>query len=100
MLCEFSTTIERLLHERGIEVEVVHESTREDWVQALVRANFGVAFMPLSIARSAGLAHVYTTDAQIMREVGVLRHAERPLTPGQRAVVDSLMAYRWGAGET
>lgn len=95
VMCEFSAHIDRLLREQGVEVEVVQESAREDWVQALVRANFGIAFMPLSIARSAGLAHVHTTDAQIVREVAVLHHAERPLTASQQAVINSLIAHYW-----
>ena len=49
-LCEFSAYIERLLRARDVALEVVHKSPREDWIQAFVRANFGVAFMPLSIA--------------------------------------------------
>lgn len=100
VMCEFSAYIERLLRDRGVKVEVVQESTREDWVQALVRANFGVAFMPVSIARSAGLAHVYTSDVEIMREVGVLHHTERPVTVAQQAVINSLAAHRWeGVGD-
>jgi DNA-binding transcriptional LysR family regulator len=95
-LCEFSATIDRLLAGRGVEVHVVQESAREDWVQALVRANYGVAFMPLSIARRAALAHVDTLDADIVRAVSVLHHAERPLSLAQRAVLGSLLAHRWG----
>jgi LysR family hydrogen peroxide-inducible transcriptional activator len=100
VMCEFSSHIDGLLRGRGVEVQVVQESAREDWVQALVRANFGVAFMPVSIARSAGLAFVYVTDVQIMREVGVLHHTERPLTAAQRAVVDALAAHGWEGAPT
>lgn len=95
VMCEFSTYIERLLRARGIELEVVQSSAREDWIQALVRANFGVAFMPLSIARAARLAYVHTRDVPIVREVSVLMQAERPITPPQRAVIDSLVAHDW-----
>jgi LysR family transcriptional regulator, hydrogen peroxide-inducible genes activator len=98
VMCEFSTYIDGLLRARGVEVEVVQQSAREDWIQALVRANFGVAFMPVSIAESAGLACVHTTDVEIVREVRVLMHAERPLTPAQQAVIDALVAHRWERG--
>jgi DNA-binding transcriptional LysR family regulator len=94
--CEFSTYIERLLRERGVRLEVVQQSSREDWIHALVRANFGVAFMPLSIAAAAGLAYVTMADVPIVREVGVLRLAERPATAAQQAVIDSLAAHGWG----
>lgn len=95
VMCEFSMHIERLLNERGVEVEVVQESAREDWIQAMVRANFGVAFMPVSIAQSADLAYVHITDVEIVREVSLLMHADRPPTPAQQAVIDSLAAHPW-----
>lgn len=95
VMCEFSSYIERLLRDRGVQLEVVQQSSREDWIQALVRANFGVAFMPISIARAAGLACVHTTDVPIVREVSVLVQAERPTSAAQQAVVDSLVAYGW-----
>lgn len=94
-MCEFTYYIERLLRSRGIAMEVAQKSAREDWIQAFVRANFGVAFMPVSIARAAGLAHVYTSDVPIVRQVNVLVQAERPTTPAQQAVIDSLAAHRW-----
>lgn len=94
-MCEFTYYIERLLRGRGIAMEVAQKSPREDWIQAFVRANFGVAFMPVSIARAAGLAHVYTSDVPIVREVNVLVQAERPTTAAQQAVIDSLAAHRW-----
>jgi LysR family hydrogen peroxide-inducible transcriptional activator len=96
-MCEFSTYIERLLRARGIELEVVQSSAREDWIQALVRSNFGVAFMPVSIARAAGLRFVHTEDVPIVREVQVLVQAERPAGAAQQAVIDSLLAHDWSA---
>lgn len=93
--CEFSNYIERLMRDRGVDVDVVQQSPREDWIQAMVRSNFGVAFMPESIAREAGLAFVYTGDCVIEREVSILLQAEQPVPPAQQAVVDSLAAYNW-----
>ncbi|MFL6678034.1 MAG: hypothetical protein ACJ8IK_06805, partial [Burkholderiaceae bacterium] len=80
-----------------IGLEVVQSSAREDWIQALVRANFGVAFMPVSIARAAGLRFVRTDDVPIVREVMVILRAERPVSDAQQAVVDSLLAHDWAA---
>ena len=93
VLCEFSTYIERLLRDRGVRLEVVQQSSREDWIQALVRANFGVAFMPISIAKAARLAYVTMSDVPIVREVSVLTQAERPSSAAQQAVIDSLLKH-------
>jgi DNA-binding transcriptional LysR family regulator len=97
VMCEFSAFIEQLLRTRGVALEVVQKSSREDWIQALVRANFGVAFMPVSIARAAGLGYVHTADVPIVREVNVLVQAERPASAAQQAVIDSLLAHDWGS---
>ena len=97
ILCEFSTWIERLLRARGIALEVVQSSAREDWIQALVRANFGVAFMPRSIADGARLAYVHTADVPIVRDVAILLQAERPVGAAQQLVIDSLLSHGWGA---
>lgn len=95
VMCEFSVYIERLLRARGVTLEVVQKLAREDWIQALVRANFGVAFMPTSIAEAAGLAYVHMADVPIVREVSVLVQAERPTSEAQQAVIDSLAAHDW-----
>ena len=95
VMCEFSAYIERLLRAREIALEVVQSSSREDWIQALVRSNFGIAFMPVSIARAAGLRFVYTADVPIVREVSILVQAERPISDAQQAVIDSLLAHDW-----
>lgn len=97
--CEFSSYIERLLDERGVRLEVVQQSHREDWIQAFVRSNFGIAFMPHSIAEAARLAHVRTADCPIVREVKVLVQAERRVTPAQQSVIDSLAAYGWASAD-
>lgn len=93
--CEFSSYIEHLLRDRHVALEVVQRAAREDWIQAFVRANFGVAFMPLSIAAAAQLAYVRTADVPIVREVGVMLQSERPVSAAQQAVIDSLAAHDW-----
>jgi hypothetical protein len=60
-----------------------------------VRANFGIAFMPVSIANAAGLGHVHTADVPIIREISVLVQSERPISVAQQAVIDSLLAHDW-----
>lgn len=93
--CEFTSHIERLLGAQQVNLVVVQSSLREDWIQALVRANFGIAFMPESLALAAGLAHVRTLDCPIVRQVQLVLQAERPVSPAQQAVIDALQAHDW-----
>jgi DNA-binding transcriptional LysR family regulator len=94
--CEFSSYLERLLRDLSVALEVVQRSSREDWIQAFVRANVGIAFMPLSNAAAARLACVRTDDVPIVREVSVMVQGERPPSAAQQAVIDALVAHDWG----
>jgi LysR family transcriptional regulator, hydrogen peroxide-inducible genes activator len=98
MLCEYSSYIGHLLNQRGVALKVVQQSSREDWIQSFVRADFGVAFMPLSTAQGANLKHVLTADCPVVRHVGVFLQAERPVTPNQQLVIDLLEAHDWQHG--
>jgi LysR family transcriptional regulator, hydrogen peroxide-inducible genes activator len=93
--CEFSSHIDTLLNDVGAQVDVVQASDREDWVAAFVRANFGVAFMPLSLAKVAGLAYVYVNGYKIVRNVQLLHPAGRPLTKAQLSVRNALSSHPW-----
>jgi LysR family transcriptional regulator, hydrogen peroxide-inducible genes activator len=95
MLCEYSSYIGHLLNQRGIALQTVQQSNREDWIQSFVRADFGVAFMPLSIARSANLDYVVTADCGVVRNVSVFLQAERPVTANQQLVIDLLVSHDW-----
>ncbi len=91
--CEYSDHIDQKLNEQGITLNVVQESDREDWIAAMVRANFGVSFMPASIATIAGLPSVDILDNPFVRTVKLLVQTGRPLTVAQQTVMDSLRAY-------
>jgi DNA-binding transcriptional LysR family regulator len=93
--CEFSHYIERLLRERGVELDVVQRSTREDWIQAFVRSDFGITFMPESMAAAAQLSYVRAADCPIVRKVDAMVQAERPMTPAQQAALASLRSHEW-----
>ncbi len=95
VLCEYSSYISHLLHQRGIALDVVQESEREDWIQSMVRANFGVAFMPKSIAASANLDYVLISDAEIVRNISVFSQTERPVSANLQVVMDLLAEHNW-----
>jgi LysR family transcriptional regulator, hydrogen peroxide-inducible genes activator len=93
--CEFSDYIGQILDSVGVKLKVVHESDREDWIAAFVRANFGVAFMPMSLAVLANLAYVVIADYPIARSVKALVQTGKPITVAQRKVVDSISEHAW-----
>lgn len=88
-LCEFSTYIQRGMEERGIDVNVVQQTTREDWVQTMIRAGVGIAFMAESTALSSGLSFSHVAGTPFVREVRALLLSDRP----RSAAIDELLAF-------
>jgi DNA-binding transcriptional LysR family regulator len=70
--CNSSTHLENELLSRGIEVNVVYSSARDDWVRSFVSGNFGVTLLPESQAICEGMRYVKFSDFQVSRSV-VLR---------------------------
>lgn len=93
--CEFSVFIDHVISERGVDVDVVQQTHREDWVQAMVRAGLGISFMPESIARAGALSFVHVTDSPFARAVRALVLAERPQSPNVALLQSHLKEHVW-----
>jgi LysR family hydrogen peroxide-inducible transcriptional activator len=88
--CEYSDHIDRVMQEMGFDVRVVQESQREDWIQSMVGAGLGVAFMPESLATHAGLAFVHTSDHMFVRRVMALKVSDQPQSMSVAALLTAL----------
>lgn len=93
--CEYADFIDNTLDHLGVEVNVVQETPREDWIASMVRAGLGVAFMPQSLAQLAQLPCVKISDAQFRRQVQALTLAERPTGPSTQALIQQLAGRDW-----
>ncbi|AOF80432.1 bacterial regulatory helix-turn-helix, lysR family protein [Methyloversatilis sp. RAC08] len=94
-LCEFSLYIERVMAERGVDVKVVQQTPREDWVQTMVRAGVGVAFMAESTALSGGLSFSRVPDARFAREVRAMVLGDRPHSGAVDQLLGFLPGFDW-----
>jgi LysR family hydrogen peroxide-inducible transcriptional activator len=94
-LCEYSIYIERVMAERGVDVKVVQQTPREDWVQTMVRAGVGVAFMAESSALSGALPFARVSDARFVREVRAMVLSDRPQTGAVEHLMGFLPAFDW-----
>jgi DNA-binding transcriptional LysR family regulator len=70
--CNSSTQLDKEVLARGIDLNVVYSSDRDDWVRSFVSGNFGVTFLPESQAICEGLRYVKFSDFKVSRSV-VLR---------------------------
>jgi len=93
--CEYADFIDNTLDQVGIDLVVVQESPREDWIASMVRAGLGVAFMPQSLAELAQLPFAKVMDAHFRRQVQALSLAERPVTPSTQALIKQLASWAW-----
>ncbi|HMW72650.1 MAG TPA: LysR family transcriptional regulator [Cellvibrionaceae bacterium] len=93
--CEYADYIDNTLDQGGIDLIVVQESPREDWIASMVRAGLGVAFMPQSLAELAHLPFIKVADAHFRRRVQALTLAERPAAPSTQALINQLANWPW-----
>ena len=87
--CEFRETVFDLVAERGLELDVVVRSEREDWIQMLVAEGQGVTMLPRSSVVVKGLRTCSLPDLPVNRTIEVVTVRGRPSRP----VVSKFVAF-------
>jgi DNA-binding transcriptional LysR family regulator len=87
--CELRELVMSACSERQVELYARFRSAREDWVQAMVQAGIGVAFMPEHSVTQAGLLCRPLVEPAVSRSVVLARMPGR-LQPAARAFVRSV----------
>ena len=81
--------------DRGITLYARFRSEREDWVQAMVVARLGFAFMPECAITSTDLLQRPLVDPDVTRTVSLVTAPGRPFSPATAAFVRSARSYHW-----
>jgi LysR family transcriptional regulator, hydrogen peroxide-inducible genes activator len=97
--CEYKDHLRTLREERGIALQHVYRSEREDWIQTMVMAGLGIAFIPEYSVVLPGLQTRPLVDPQVLREVALVTVAGRRFSPAVAAFVRAIKAYKWPAAE-
>lgn len=93
--CEFRDAVMARCAAEGITLYARFRSEREDWVQAMVQAGIGFAFMPEWSVTANGLACRALVDPHVARQVSIVTLADRARSaPGE--LVTALQAHHWG----
>lgn len=95
LACEFREAVMAVCGERRIELYASFRSEREDWVEAMVLAGLGFAFMPRHSVRSSGLQQRPLVDPAVSRTVAVADVRGRQRSPAAKLFVDDLRAFSW-----
>jgi LysR family transcriptional regulator, hydrogen peroxide-inducible genes activator len=73
----------------------VYRSEREDWIQTMVMAGIGIAFLPEYSVIMPGLQTRPLVEPDVAREVALVTVAGRRYSPAVAAFVRAIKAYQW-----
>lgn len=93
--CEFAPYIDTLMAERGIDLNVVFESEREEWVQTMIVSGAGLACMPEHSPMLPGLVIRPMIEPEVMREISLVSPSGRMLSPAALTFSRAIKAYDW-----
>ena len=93
--CEYRDYLADRLSEHGLAVRVGFQSEREDWIQMMVAAGFGVCFLPEFSPTIPGVRTQPVTDPEVVREVSLASMAGRRFSPAVLTFIRTIRAHDW-----
>jgi LysR family hydrogen peroxide-inducible transcriptional activator len=95
MNCEYSDLLIEMMDKQGVTVSVKHETPREDWIQEMVMAGMGLAYMPESIPFHAELLRLPVCKPEVIRTINILTVTEREATHEMHEFMTAAVNYNW-----
>src|SRR3954469_16531494 len=93
--CEYRDYLADRLSEHGLAVRVGFQSEREDWIQMMVAAGFGVCFLPEFSPTIPGVRLQPVSDPDVLREVSLVSMSGRRFSPAVLTFVRAIRAHDW-----
>jgi len=93
--CEYQDYFNKCCRERGFALQIGFRSEREDWIQAMVAAGFGICFIPEFSPTIPGVLARIVTEPEVVREVSLVWIAGRRFSPVVAAFARAIRGYRW-----
>lgn len=93
--CEMRDMVMSVLEQESIALYARFRSEREDWVQAMVHAGIGFAFMPEYSVTLPGLIQRPLTKPEVTRDVSLATKPGRKHSPAFEAMSRRLRAFAW-----
>lgn len=95
LACELRETVMAVCGQRKVELYAAFRSEREDWIESMVMAGLGFAFMPRHSVRLAGLLQRPLVDPPVGRKVMVADVRGRLRPPAAGLFVEHLRGFAW-----
>lgn len=93
--CEMREMVMGVCASKGVELYARFRSEREDWVQAMVLAGIGFAFMPEYSVTLPGLIQRPLINPSVEREVALVTVPGRKFSPAMDAFMHSVNGFSW-----
>jgi len=93
--CEMREMVMAVCAERRIELYAHVRSEREDWIEAMVAAGLGFAFLPESSVVHRGVVARPLADPSVERTLALADVRGRQRSPAAQAFAQALAAQRW-----
>ncbi len=95
LACEMREMVMAVCGANGIELYARFRSEREDWVQAMVLAGIGFAFMPEYSVTLPGLVQRPLIEPEVTRQVTAATMPGRPHSPAAAALMRAAQRFGW-----
>lgn len=95
LACEMRERVMAVCQQSNIDLYARFRSEREDWVQAMVLARIGFAFMPEYSVTLPGLTQRALVEPEVSRTVALVTVPGRPFSPAVAAFVRAAQTFAW-----
>lgn len=95
LACEMREMVMAVCAQRDVELYATFRSEREDWVQGMVAAGMGFAFMPEHSITHGGVLARPLVDPVVTRTVALVHMPGRPFSPAAAAFARMARSYVW-----
>lgn len=95
LACELRERVMSVCSERKITLYAAFRSEREDWIEAMVLAGLGFAFMPEYSVRLDGLLKRPLVDPPVQREIVIAEMRGRQRSPAASLFVEAIRNHEW-----
>ena len=92
LACEMREKVAAVCEARRVELYAAYRTDREDWVQSLVQAGLGFAFMPEHSVMLPEASQRPLVDPPLGRTIALVRSGNRTPTPALQLFWDTLVA--------
>lgn len=93
--CEMRDMVMMACQTEGVELYARFRSEREDWVQAMVLAGIGFAFMPEYSVSLPGLMQRPLIEPEVERQIAAVTVPGRKFSPGLESFMRAATGFSW-----